>query len=288
MNKRDVWCRWLLGALLASCATHLLASEAKDAEKPYSFSFKPVVIDSSEASGAAFGVDYDFKVKKQFATSRGTSAGSPIITPEDVDKPEHAGQFDFRLRGTLASAKEKNPNKLVDLASKVVYTYDTNFAYFKGGGVFAYETDQGFDHKQHVLGVSGSMSKVQIVVPGDAGSLLLNYGSVKPTADTERKTALANGSLDSYRRWNLEASYSYPINRERIRSVHFDYRHYQEMSPPTAVKTAGLDRHRLGLVRVDLDQGFFLQYSRGSLPFDVRSVSAVKIGWSTNLEPLAK
>jgi hypothetical protein len=154
--------------------------------------------------------------------------------------------------------------------------------------MFAYETDQGFDHKQHMFGVSGSMSKVQIVVPGDAGSLLLNYGSVKPTVDDERKAALGGGSLNSYRRWNLEASYSYPINREKIRSVHFDYRHYKEMSPPAAVKAAGLDRHRLGLVRLDLDQGFFLQYSRGSLPFDVRSVRAVKIGWSTNLEPLAK
>lgn len=277
--------RWCMGALLASWAAHSMASESKDAEKPYSFSLKPVVIDSSETSGSALGMDFDFKAKKQFATSKGTSAGSITISPEQADKSEHAGQVDFRLRGTLASSKEKNPNKLVDLASKAVYTYDTDFAYYKVGGVVTYETDQSFDHKQHMFGVAGSMSKVQIAVPGDAGSLLLNYGSVKPTSDTERKAAIGGNASDSYRRWNLEASYSYPINREKIRAIHFDYRHYQETSAPAAVKSAGLDRHRLGLVRLDLDQGFFVQYSKGSLPFDARSVRAVKIGWSTNIGP---
>jgi hypothetical protein len=284
MAAHGVW-RGCLGAWLVAAAVPSWAFEAKNAESAYSFTLTPVVIDSSDSSTSSLGVDYDFMGQKQFATRKGTSAGSPTISMEDVDKPEHAGQVDVRLRGMLASSKAKAPHKLVDLAVKTVYTYDTDFAYYKLGGLFSFETDQSLDQKQHLFGVSGAMSKVGIVRNGDAGSVLLNYGSVKPTSDTERKAALGAAGTDRYRRWNLELSYSVPVNREKIRALHLDYRHYQETAAPAAVTSAGLDRHRLGLVRVDLDQGFFLQYSRGSLPFDVRSVRAVKLGWSTNIAP---
>jgi hypothetical protein len=285
--------KWLTPALamtvlpLAPCSwaqsppVEATTPEATKEEKPYTLTFKPVLLDSGSSAGTSLGLDYDFKAKYEFAGSQ-TGAGSPTIDPNDLNKTFKKGQLDLRARGTLASSKEKNPNKLLDFSTAGVLKLDAPEAYYKIGGILAYETDQGFDNKQYMYGVTASASKVRIFMPGDAGSVLLNYGTVKPTDDAARKEAI--GNLDSFKRWDVEVSYSIPINKQKVRSIDFDYRLYQETSPPDAIKAAGMDRNRLGLVRVNLDQDFFLQYSRGSLPFDQKSERVIKIGWSAKFE----
>lgn len=262
-------------------APAVAASAAPRVEKTYSLDFKPVILDTGSSGGTSLGLDYDLKGKYEFAGGQ-TGVGQETIDPKDLDITIKSGQIDMRARGTLASTKEKNPNKLLDFSAAGVFKLDTPAAYYKVGGVFAFETDQAFDDRQTMFGVAASVSKVRIVVPGDAGSVLLNYGSVRPDADAERKKLTT--SLETYRRWNLEVSYSIPVNQRRLRSIDFDYRHYQETGAPSAVRAAGLDRHQLGLVRANLDQDFFIQYSRGSLPFDARSERAVRIGWSLKFE----
>lgn len=256
-------------------------SVAEKEKKPYTFSIKPVVIDSANSSGAALGLDYDFAGKYQFWTTR-TGAGSKIVELDDLDKTFRAGQLDLRARGTLASSKEKNPNKLLDFIGSGVLKLNAPSYWVKLGGTLTFETDQSFDNKQRMFGVTGTVSKVGSFLPGDAGSVIVNYGKVKPTKDEERKKV--TGNLNSFRRWDLELSYSIPVNQQRVRSIDFDYRHYQEVSASNPIKVAGLDRNRLGLIRVNLEQNFFVQYSKGSLPFDQKSERAVKIGWSADFE----
>jgi hypothetical protein len=256
------------------------ASASKE-EKPYSFQFKPVVLDTGSNSGASLGLDYDFKAKYKFAGGQ-TSVGSDTISLSDVNVIIRSEQIDLRARGTLASSKERNPNKLLDFLALGVYKIDTPAAYYKLGALFAYETDQGFDNKQTMYGLAASASKVTIFTPGDAGSVLLNFGNVNPSTDAQREKLL--GSLEAFKRWNLELSYSIPINKSKVRSIDFNYRHYQEISPPAAIRDAELDRYRIGLIRINLDQDFFLQYSRGSLPFDQRSERTIKLGWSLKFE----
>lgn len=255
-------------------------SAATKEAKPYSFSLKPVLIDSGSATGTSLGVDYEFTGKYQFWTTK-TVAG-PVIDPSVLDKTFTSGQLDLRARGTLAASKEKNPNKLIDFAGSAVYKVDADKIWAKVGGALTYETDQSFEKKQYMFSMVGVASKVSTIVNGDAGSIIANYGTVNPTKD-ETRTKLT-GNKDNFRRWDLEVSYSVPVRSTKVRSIDFDYRHYQEVSAPTVIKTAGLDRNRLGLIRANLDQGFFVQYSKGSLPFDQRSERAVKIGWSALLE----
>jgi hypothetical protein len=193
-----------------------------------------------------------------------------------------SGQLDLHARGTLASSKEKNPNKLLDFSTAGVYKIDTPAAYYKLGALVTFETDQGFDNKQYMYGLAASASKVALFTPGDAGSVILNFGTVKPSADPQRESLA--GSLDTFKRWNLELSYSIPVNKPKVRSIDLNYRHYQEVSPPAAIREINLDKYRVGLIRINLDQDFFIQYSRGSLPFDLRSERVIKLGWSLKFE----
>lgn len=250
-------------------------------EKPYNLEFKPVILDGASSSGSTLGLDYDLKASYPFAMSR-TGVGQNKISLKDLNKIFTAGQVDLHARGTLASSKEKNPNNFLDFLLNGVLKLNTPSAYYKLGGKFAYETDQGFEKRQHMVGLTTSVSKVRIFTAGDSGSILLSYGTVKPSNDINRENI--SGSLKSFRRWDAEISYSIPLFYKKIRSIDFNYRIYQEVNAPTALKNAGMDRNQFGLIRINFDQDFFFQYSRGSLPFDQKSERVVKLGWSLKFE----
>lgn len=256
--------------------------EAIDGARPVTVRIKPVLIDTGSTQGSTLGIDYNIQAKYSFSVGDKIGQGEDMFTLDDVNATLRSGQIDLRARGTLTSAKEKNPNKLIDFAGKGVYKINKEAYFLRLGAIATYETDQSFDNRQHMFGLTASITKVSVLRNGDAGTLILNYGSVNPKNDAERERVL--GNLDSFRRMNAELSYSIPINRSRLRSLEFNYRHYQEASAPGAIKAAGLDKQRLGLIRANLEQDFFIQYSRGKLPFDLRSERAVKIGWSLKLE----
>lgn len=282
-------CTWLFclctdgWAQVATAASGASAPTAPVAitEKPYSLDFKPVLLDTGSSAGTSLGLDYDFTGKYEFWSSS-TGGGRPTISLDELDKTFHKGQLDLRARGTLAASAEKNPNKLLDFGAALVLKLNAQNHFARLGGTLAFETDQGFDHKQTMFGLTTTVSKVRWFIPGDAGSLIANFGTVDPSKNKERQALL--GNLNSFRRWDVEVSYSIPIRNPKVRSVDFDYRHYQEVSAPSQIRSAGLDRNRLGLVRVNLDQDFFLQYSRGSLPFDQKSERTIKLGWSMKFE----
>lgn len=69
-----------------------------------------------------------------------------------------------------------------------------------------------------------------------------------------------------------------------MKSIEFQYRHYRELSAPASIERSGLDRYRLGTVRLNAGDDYFVAYSRGRLPFDRQSDRAVKIGWSGKFE----
>lgn len=276
--KRTPATLFLLLAALPGAAA-LAADEAPG--KPIAATFKPVLLDAGNSQGSTLGLDYDVYGKVRFGRAGNTSVDSPTISDSDVNVVIRTGEALFRARGTVASSKERNPNKLLDFSGSVVWRVDAPAYYLRLGGLLTYETDQGFDDKQSSYALTGSVSKVGSLVAGDAGSLILAWGKVNPTQDKVRQQLL--GSMDSFKRWNLEASYSIPVNLQKFRSLDFNYRHYQEVGAPDAIHTAGLDRNRLALVRANFDQDFFLQYSRGSLPFDQKSARTVKMGWSFKL-----
>lgn len=247
-----------------------------------SFVLKPVLVDAESSSGATLALEYDLKVSRIRPFGGRTSVGSDRVTPSDADVTIREGELLLRARGTLASSKAKNPHSMLDFSATGFIGFSRPEAYYRLGAQATYETDQSLDDRQYSLGAVGAVTKVSTFTNGDAGTIILGYASVNPIDDDTRQRLI--GNLENFRRWNAEISYSYPINRTKVRSVDLNYRLYREIDAPVAIALAGLDKHQLWLVRLNLDEGFFLQYSKGSLPFDQREVRSVKAGWALKLE----
>ena len=168
---------------------------------------------------------------------------------------------------------------------------------FALGGQAKYETDQSFENRQFVFGLRGTFTNLQGC--GAAGQVCesmnflgvsLGLQRVNPSNDDARKTALAGASMDNYQRVEFDGFYKYYLPKawRYVSDIEFNYRHFQELNPSDAIRQAGLHRNRLGLVRLNLGWGgkgstavdptMFVQYSRGSLPFDTKSERVVKVG----------
>lgn len=259
-----------------------MAQTPAEVKKPFQATIKPVLINGANQGAATLGIDYDFNYFLPLGGRGRTSQGQPIIDPQEANTIITEGELSSRLRGTLTSSKESNPNKLVDFSGAWHYVISTVPAWYRLGAGVTYETDQSFENKQFSYGLNIAASKVTIFKNGDAGNIELSLGRVNPKEDAKRKAV--DGTLSDFSRWNIELSYSLNLNQNKLRSVDLNYRHYQEISPSSTIRFAGLDRNRLGLIRLNLEQGFFVQYSRGSLPFDQKSERAIKVGWTAKLE----
>lgn len=252
---------------------------------------KPVALDAKGGTGTVLGIEYNYK-KSVF--SGGACLGSSDAGQEDFNpnaaRCERGYQFD--AAGTIVSSADKNPNKYLDFSGSYRYRIKDGALMQSYGAQAKYETDQSFENKQFVAG--GTVTGTYIFgVPEskrankdpqflDNSVVALDFGiaRVNPATDKARKTALAGAPLGSYQRWEVEGYFNYlpPGDWKFVKTVEFNYRHFQELNPPAAVKQASLQRHRLGIVRINLPDKFFVQYSKGSLPFDTKSDRVVKFG----------
>ena len=258
----------VLGLLvvLAWPAGDLLAAEPAAGEAVPGLQIKPVLLDG-KSSGTTLGLDY--KYERQWKWS-----------PADADTVAD-GLVELRGEGTVAASAARNPNKLLDLAVNLRYQYLGEGWLAGAGASLKAETDQRFDDRQLVWAAQLQAWRLNPLGANGWGVVYLNLGRVQPGADATRKAALA-ADPGGYRRWDLEAIYHHNLKGRigglPLRSLEFQYRHFQELSPKAAIEAAGLDRHRLGTVRLNLGDDKFIAYSRGRLPFDKQSDRAVKIG----------
>lgn len=252
---------------------------------------KPVALDAKGGSGTVLGIDYNYK-KSVF--SGGACLGSSNAGQGEIDPnaPRCERGYQFDAAGTIVSSAEKNPNKLLDFSGSYRHRIKHRALMQSYGAQAKYETDQSFENKQFVAGGTATATYI-FGLPSsgetnngpkflDNSVVALDFGiaRVNPATDKARKTALAGAPLDSYQRWDVEGYFNYlpPGDWKFVKTVEFNYRHFQELNPPAAVKQAGLQRHRLGIVRINLPEKFFVQYSKGSLPFDTKSERVVKFG----------
>jgi hypothetical protein len=261
----------------------LLAAPAAAAEPQ--FTFKPVVIDSKNASGATVGLEY--KYERQWKAAGGSDdTGKPTFDFENVKIWDRVGEL--RAQGTIAAARERNPHKLLDLAGNYRYDYSAGPWVAGAGATLKAETDQSFDKRQFVYGLQ-ARGFVNNPLGGNGWALAyLNFGRVDPAADADRKAALGGAKLSAFNRWDIEAIWHYDlkggIGSMAPRSLEFQLRHFQEISPPPAIERASLDQQRLVTVRLNFSDDKFIAWSRGKLPFDRQSDRAVKIGWTYQFE----
>lgn len=222
-------------------------------------------------------------------------------TPTWISFTDCAGEIS--AKGTATADTAKNPNKLVDFSGSYSWIYTTSSRagtnMFALGGQAKYETDQSFENKQFVFGLRGSFTNLLGCGAAGAGQpcnnmnflgLSVGLQRVDPSKDNGRKKALAGALMENYQRLELEGFYKLYLPKEwrSLSDIEFNYRHFQELNPSDVVRQAGLHRNRLGLVRLNFgiggsgatafDPKMFVQYSRGSLPFDTKSERVVKIG----------
>lgn len=273
------------------------------------FKFKPVMIEAKGGTGTVLGLDYSFQkswasASQDQAAARGGDRGSvcgsykegPIpagkLIAESFSWTDCAAQVE--AKGTLTADAAKNPNKFIDFSGSYAWSHwDMSRAALRMaafGGQAKYETDQSFDDKQFVFGMTGWYSYHFGCSPAPSQapckpnlsfvSLKAGLARVNPSTDKARKAAIGSATMESYPRVEFEAfaKVLMPSNWKHLSDMELNYRHFQELSPPDVIRQAGLYRHRLGVIRFNLDNDLFLQYSRGSQPFDTKSERVVKIG----------
>lgn len=275
--------RWLFLASALSGPAGTWALDLKD--KP-TLTIRPALIEGADSKGATLGVNYELNKKFVFLKDEKTGVDSVVVPDGSEDTPLQSGLFTLKGQGTVTTSKDSNPNKLLDLAAELAFHRSGGgLGSIHLGAVGAFETDQSFDHKQSLYGITASHTIGYFGVG-------LTYGEVKPYKDAERQKLV--GKLDKFKRWNVELAFSMPVSNPfekgdsasfvKLRSIEAGYRHYQEVSAPTAIRVAGKDRNRLGLVRVNFDGDFFLQYAKGSLLFDKKGDRSWQVGWSSKFE----
>ena len=277
LSKRSGVVAWiaLAGLIAAGPPAHAAVSANGDgAETTSPLVLKPVLLDSLKSAGATLGLDY--KYERQWVTNVG---GDDVLADRVIE---------VRGEGTIAASADRNPNKLLDLAANARYDYLGEGWRGGAGGSLKAESDQGFDNRQLLwaLQFRGGWNNPL----GGRGWALgyLNLGRIEPGADVIRKKTLGGVDLKSYRRWDAELIYHKDLKGQVgplvLKSLEFAYRHFQEVSASAGVKQAGIDRHRLGTVRLNVGDEYFVAYSRGRLPFDKQSDRSIKVGWTYKFE----
>lgn len=261
-----------------------------------------VLLDAKKSDGSdgkTLGISFKFDKKYQFGNDVPRAFDPPDVEAGKEDVGYEVGRdagravmkngfANLKARGTLAEKRAKLGESLIDFSASGGYQRETFGSYVSAGGEVKYETDQERKNSQHVYGLVLSTSKVVTSgrMVGAGIGLDLGYATVDPKGDEDRKKLL--GNLDSYRRWNGELTFLLPINAELFSAVEFYYRYYREVSPPPAVANAGMDRHKLWLIRLRIlpgsapqglaPNGLYIDYASGSLPFDKKTDRAVKLG----------
>ena len=151
---------------------------------------------------------------------------------------------------------------------------------------FSLEGDQDFSATNEAVGGS-----VVYAPPGGWPSVGIGLEGVDPSGNDAR---VAVAGDEHYSRWTLRLSYK--ANLEAMLGtpiwLFLGYRRFEELDPTAAVRDAGM--HRFGFLSAslripastwsDLPGGdstmLFVRYTKGDLPFDVASKSAVEIGFS--------
>jgi hypothetical protein len=273
----------------ASAATETVKVAASAGPK---VDIKLGLLDGSASQGSTIALNYQAGFVKSLWNNEYTSEGSIIVDRERISAPVQSGILDLNARGTLTASRERNPNKLLDFSGTLSWQRLSNSTFTRLGGVMVYETDQGHQNSQRLVGLSALVTTSPgLISKGELLTTTLTYGDIKPDKDDVRKRTV--GHLDSFRRWSAEVTYSTDISKMsrgegldllQWRQLHLGYRHYQEENPASAIKAAGLDRNRLGYIRLILAGGAYIQYARGSLPFDLKSDRSVQIGFSQTLK----
>lgn len=267
---------------------------------------------SGDASGATLQFDFSKSYKKYMPLNKDLSATPhkiPSLTSaekvteclqrkgEREKEPDWCGrttynhldndynslELKFGAQGTIGSESNRNPLDFTTLRIDGFYkAWRSNLYTYKLGGFTSYETDQTNDNSQFVYGANVSFQRWKS--PLSANNYLfvsLDYGQVDPS-ENEGRVKLLNGDKSHYDRFDGEVVFQFKVDVEAISKVETSYRHFYELDAPEAIKQTDKDSFGLMSVGVFFQEGWYLAFTDGQLPFSEEDEQTYQIGWSHN------
>lgn len=109
-------------------------------------------------------------------------------------------------------------------------------------------------------------------------SLRASLHQVDPEGDSIRA---ALGEMDTFTRASFEAGYRTAAGTVGDRSLYFEAnaRYYKQLSPSDVITAAGLDDFLFFVMALTTDDGLYVSYSTGELPFDRSSDQVYEVGF---------
>ncbi|OOQ61698.1 hypothetical protein [Mucilaginibacter pedocola] len=205
-----------------------------------------------------------------------------------------------------------NSQALADLlVQRANYIHFSNQYYIGASGNMSYESNQDFSKHQLAPGVllnvgakawdkNGTLQYFNLLdypfaliryATGDRlylsgasfPSALVGVDYVVPTQDSVRKAL--TGNLDPFSRFRFEISFKTKAVSVAKQVIYFsaDYRLYKEINASEAIKNNGTDRFNYFVMSLESNNGFFVHFTTGKLPFDRKSDNTYGIGFHYDL-----
>lgn len=286
--------RLIFVSLILSMSVTAHSEESKESDN---YTFKPVILDGSDGASAVLGLRYGYDNKWIFlehepsnSTSDPDTFGAPLDVVDQLT--EKNGFVSLKLDGLWTNDEEINPESFSKLNFDIGYeiSIKDNIATPENEGKdidfglqLSVEGDQNFDNTQNIAALQAGFLIGDAADSYFAGNLA--YGEVDASKDDVRKAVTDQETFD---RASAELHLQYAFKQKTGRkyspkSISLNLRHYGEIDAPDTVKMAELDKYQWGVLRLKFEQGIYIAYSEGKLPFDADTSSVLEVGFSHNL-----
>lgn len=253
------------GAALGLSLVSVWAAPFDDGNKPVSATFSPYVQKSDQHSQTDIGLEVDL--------------GSRI----NLETPNADGKIDWvsRMRGNMPGNKDQNSRLLQSIKFGPQWSQKLASGRAWLGAAAGVESNGSNKGHQRMAGFSTGLYVPGLFTAEDPFQVEVQHGVVTPLSDANR--VALGGNLSSYQRWELEANYRFGLGNAWVPSATLGLRHFQQSQFSAADTTKG--RNRLGIIRFQLPQQFFVQLDRGTMPLDPyqSKSTAWRLGWEYQL-----
>lgn len=109
-------------------------------------------------------------------------------------------------------------------------------------------------------------------------TLLVGFDRLEPEGEDPRAGL---GDRDGFQRMRVEVGFKTPVARRDQQEYFFiaNWRYFRELDAAAAVEAAGLDEYDFLHLALESQQGLFVSYNQGQLPFGVADREFFEVGW---------
>lgn len=242
------------------------------------FDLKPILLDSEDSESSTLGLAYLLDGQLLHRKFAGGDEGDSIDTDVLIDGLE----ISYSFKGIVTENSNNNPKNFHDSRVSLNY-FRSSHSTLKVGAFIVAESDQEFDDRQWVYGLTLSFADTDLLAKNDILAAHINIGEVDPSKDTPRELVLGS-NLDPYDRLDLELVYIYNIGTQNLDTFEINYRYFRELGAVSTIRQADLDTFKLVTYRLGFNNNLYIAYSAGELPFNQRDNQIYEVGFSYKFE----